>query len=107
MSENKIMSIHKTIAKAFRLAILVTGFAAATGFAQSAYPNKPIRLLVPFPPGGGNDVIARIVGQKLSERLGQTVIIDNRAGSNGIIGLQALAQAAPDGYTLGVGAAGP
>jgi tripartite-type tricarboxylate transporter receptor subunit TctC len=100
------MSMHQAIMRILRFALVVAGFAAANAFAQ-AYPTKPIRLIVPFPPGGGNDVIARIVGQKLGERLGQTVIIDNRAGSNGIIGLQALAQAAPDGYTLGVGAAGP
>jgi tripartite-type tricarboxylate transporter receptor subunit TctC len=92
--------------KTVKLALLVAGFAAANAFAQ-AYPNKPIRMIVPFPPGGGNDVIARIVGQKLSERFGQPVIIDNRGGSNGIVGLQALMQAAPDGYTIGVGAAGP
>lgn len=96
----------QTIIKTVRLALVIAGFAAGNAFAQ-AYPSKPIRLIVPFPPGGGNDVIARVVGQKLSERFGQPVIIDNRAGSNGIIGLQALAQAAPDGYTIGVGAAGP
>ena len=79
---------------------------ASTG-AALAYPSKPIRIIVPFPPGGGNDVIARIVGQKLSERMGQPVINDNKGGGNGVIGLNALAQAAPDGYTLGVGAAGP
>jgi len=100
------MSLRNITTRALRLALAVAAFAAANAFAQ-AYPAKPIRLIVPFPPGGGNDVIARIVGQKLGERLGQTVIIDNRAGSNGILGLQALAQAAPDGYTLGVGAAGP
>jgi len=71
------------------------------------YPAKPIRLIVPFPPGGGNDVIARAMAQKLGERYGQQVIVDNRAGANGIVGLQALMQSAPDGYTLGVGAAGP
>lgn len=72
-----------------------------------AYPSKPIRIIVPFPPGGGNDVIARVVGQKLNERLGQQVVIDNKAGANGIVGLQALMQAPPDGYTLAVAAAGP
>jgi tripartite-type tricarboxylate transporter receptor subunit TctC len=77
------------------------------GSGAAGYPNKPIRLIVPFPPGGGNDVIARVVGQKLGERLGQTVVIENRGGSNGTIGLVALMQAAPDGYTLAVGAAGP
>ncbi|VWX61272.1 conserved exported hypothetical protein [Burkholderiales bacterium 8X] len=75
--------------------------------AQGAYPNKPIRLIVPFPPGGGNDVIARVVGQRLTERLGQQVVIDNKGGGNGILGLQLLQSAAPDGYTIGVGAAGP
>jgi tripartite-type tricarboxylate transporter receptor subunit TctC len=64
-------------------------------------------MIVPFPPGGGNDVIARIVAQKLGERLKQSVIVDNRAGANGIVGLQAVLQAAPDGYTLGIAAAGP
>ena len=71
------------------------------------YPTKPIRLIVPFPPGGGNDVIARLVAQKLTERLGHQVVVDNKAGANGIVGLQALMQAPPDGYTIAVGAAGP
>jgi tripartite-type tricarboxylate transporter receptor subunit TctC len=96
----------QTILRIIGLLFIVAGFAATNAFAQ-AYPNKPIRLIVPFPPGGGNDVIARVVGQELSERFGQQVVIDNRAGGNGIVGLQALAQAAPDGYTIGVGAAGP
>jgi tripartite-type tricarboxylate transporter receptor subunit TctC len=82
---------------------------AAAGLPASAqnYPSKPIRLIVPFPPGGGNDVIGRVVGAKLSERWGQQVIVDNRGGANGMIGLQLLMQAPPDGYTIAVGAAGP
>lgn len=96
----------QTIIKTLRLSLVIAGLTASSVFAQT-YPNKPIRLIVPFPPGGGNDVIARVVAQKLSERFGQAVIVDNRAGSNGIVGLQALMQAAPDGYTIGVGAAGP
>ena len=80
---------------------------ATTSMAQSPFPNKPVKLIVPFPPGGGNDVIARVIGQKLSDRWGQPVVIDNRAGANGIVGLQALMQAPADGYTLAVGAAGP
>jgi tripartite-type tricarboxylate transporter receptor subunit TctC len=72
-----------------------------------AYPSKPIRLIVPFPPGGGVDFIGRIVGQKLAERLGQQVAIDNRAGANGIVGLEALKIAPPDGYTIGAASAGP
>ena len=71
------------------------------------WPARTIRIIVPFPPGGGNDVVGRLIAQKLSERIGQQVVVDNRAGANGIVGLQALMQAAPDGYTLGVGAAGP
>jgi tripartite-type tricarboxylate transporter receptor subunit TctC len=98
--------LKQTIVRTFALSLVLATVAAANAFAQ-AYPSKPIRLIVPFPPGGGNDVIARVVGQKLTERLGQPVIIDNRAGGNGILGLQALAAAAPDGYTIGVGAAGP
>ena len=79
---------------------------APQSFAQT-YPNKPIRLIVPFPPGGGNDVIARVIAQHLTERFGQQVVVDNKAGANGIVGLQALMQAPPDGYTIAVGAAGP
>ena len=72
-----------------------------------AYPVKPIRLIVPFPPGGGVDFIGRIVGQKLTERLGQQVAIDNRSGANGIVGLEALKTSAPDGYTIAAASAGP
>lgn len=66
----------------------------------SNYPNKPIRLIVPFAPGGSNDIMARIIGQKIGESVGQTVIIDNRGGASGIIGTDLAAKAAPDGYTL-------
>ena len=79
---------------------------AGAVYAQT-WPSRTIRLIVPFPPGGGNDVIARAVAQKLGERLGQQVVVDNRAGANGIVGLQALMQSAPDGHTIAVGAAGP
>jgi tripartite-type tricarboxylate transporter receptor subunit TctC len=68
-------------------------------FAQ-AYPAKPIRFVVPFPPGGGNDLIARITAQKLAESMGQPVIIENRAGASGQVGTQYVAGAAPDGYTI-------
>ena len=72
-----------------------------------AWPGKPIRMIVPFPPGGGGDYIGRLVGKGLSDRLGQQVAIDNRAGASGIIGLQALVAAAPDGYTIAAASAGP
>jgi len=68
--------------------------------AQNPYPNKPIRLIVPFAPGGSNDIVARLFGYKFAERFGQQVIIDNRGGASGIIGTDIAAKAAPDGYTL-------
>jgi tripartite-type tricarboxylate transporter receptor subunit TctC len=86
---------------------LATLALAPTAAHPQAYPTKPIRLIVPFPPGGGVDFIGRIVGQKLAERLGQQVQIDNRAGANGIVGLEALKSAPPDGYTIAAASAGP
>jgi tripartite-type tricarboxylate transporter receptor subunit TctC len=83
------------------LAGLLTGVHAVT-LAQGAasFPNKPVTIIVPFPAGGTADVLPRIVGQKLSEKWGQSVIIENRAGAGGNIGAQAVAKSAPDGYTL-------
>ena len=72
-------------------------------YAQADYPNKPIRLIVPFPAGGSTDIVGRVVAQKLSERLGQQVVVDNRGGAGGTIGADAAAKAAPDGYTLSIG----
>ena len=80
--------------------LAVLGLAFALGAQAQAYPTKPIRFIVPFPPGGGNDLIARIAGQKISDAMGQPVVIDNRAGASGQVGAQALAAAAPDGYTI-------
>jgi tripartite-type tricarboxylate transporter receptor subunit TctC len=73
----------------------------ASGIAQSQqYPSRPIRFIVPFPPGGGVDIVARAVGEKLAPRLGQPVVIDNKPGAGTTIGTAAAAQSAPDGYTL-------
>ena len=90
---------------------VVAGFAAGVGMllspvlsvAQSDYPNKPVRLIIGFPPGGSTDIVGRITALKLSERLGQQVIVDNRGGAGGTIGADIAAKAAPDGYTLTVG----
>jgi len=68
--------------------------------AQNAYPSRPLRMIVPFAPGGSNDIVARLIGHKFAERFGQQVVIDNRGGASGIIGTDIAAKAAPDGYTL-------
>jgi tripartite-type tricarboxylate transporter receptor subunit TctC len=73
---------------------------AAPVLAQDAFPSRPVKLIVPFPPGGPTDLMARVFGQKLSERWGQPVVIENRAGGNSAIGAQQTAKSAPDGYTL-------
>jgi len=77
--------------------------APAAALAQGVYPTKPIRLIVAFPPGGSTDIVARLVGQKLSERIGQQVVVDNRGGAGGTIGTDLAAKANPDGYTLTMG----
>jgi tripartite-type tricarboxylate transporter receptor subunit TctC len=82
---------------AFSLGGLLTPLAAQ---AQATYPEKPIRFLVPYPPGGGTDVIARILQPRLQAALGQSVLIDNRGGAGGSVGTAAVAKAAPDGYTV-------
>jgi tripartite-type tricarboxylate transporter receptor subunit TctC len=74
----------------------------AAGAVAQAWPAKPIRLMVPFPPGGSTDIVARIVAQKLSERLGQSIVIENRGGAGGTIGTAVIARSAPDGYNLTV-----
>jgi tripartite-type tricarboxylate transporter receptor subunit TctC len=83
------------------LVLLLPAVAAVQNF-----PDRPIKLIVPFPPGGPNDVIARVVGQRMSELLKQPVIIDNRGGAGGVVGTDVLAKAKPDGYTIAVTSAG-
>ena len=85
---------------------LIAALLSAAAFAQP-YPSKPIRIIVAYPPGGGTDVLARLVGKYLNDSVNQSVVIENRAGANGGIGLDFVAKSAPDGYTLLAIAAGP
>jgi len=79
------------------VAVSVTGAAV---WAQSSYPVRPIRLIVPYPPGGSTDLLGRTVGERLAERLGQQVVIDNRGGASTMIGAEIAARSPADGYTL-------
>jgi tripartite-type tricarboxylate transporter receptor subunit TctC len=86
--------------------LLVIAFVASqlvVGFAHAAYPERPIRMIVPSAPGGGPDVGSRLVAAELSRQLGQPVVVENRAGGSGVIGTEAIAHATPDGYTIGQG----
>jgi tripartite-type tricarboxylate transporter receptor subunit TctC len=87
------------ISRALLIALLLLSPSAALA---EEFPSKPIRLIVPFPPGGPNDIIARVVGQRMSEIAKQPVIIDNRGGQAGALGTDAVAKAAPDGYTIAI-----
>ncbi len=86
-------------AAAAAVVILTAGF-SGVALAQAGYPDKPVRLIVPFPPGGGTDILGRIVGDKLSTTQGWKVVVENKAGAGGTVGLDAAAKAKPDGYTL-------
>jgi len=89
------------------LITLALGLAAATGAQAQAWPNKPVTLLVPFPPGGSTDMIARTLGQKLQDKFGGSFIVQNQAGAGGTVGAAAAKRAAPDGYTIFVSSLGP
>jgi tripartite-type tricarboxylate transporter receptor subunit TctC len=80
--------------------MLALPLATGSANAQQNYPNKPIRLIGPFAAGGGSDFVGRLIGQKLTEQMGQTVVVDNRPGAASLVGTQIVARAAPDGYTL-------
>jgi tripartite-type tricarboxylate transporter receptor subunit TctC len=90
----------KFVTRLVTAASLVLSLAA--GAAAADYPDRPIRLIIPFPPGGSNDVVGRLIAKVLSEKIGQQVFVDNRGGAGGLIGTEALAKATPDGYTLGI-----
>jgi tripartite-type tricarboxylate transporter receptor subunit TctC len=95
-------SIRRAFVRVLAAAAVAGALGASPAFAQSgaAFPNKPIRLIVAYPPGGGADLTARTVAQKMSEQLGQPVVVENRPGANGGIGADQVAKAAPDGYTI-------
>jgi tripartite-type tricarboxylate transporter receptor subunit TctC len=92
------MRIHSHVGTA--LAALLLCAAGGAAVAADAYPARPVRLIVPFPPGGSNDIVGRVIGQQLGERLGKPVVIDNRGGAGGTIGTEIAIRAQPDGYTL-------
>jgi tripartite-type tricarboxylate transporter receptor subunit TctC len=87
-------------AAALAFAIAAIGWFPQAAQAADAYPSHPVRMIIPFPPGGSNDVVGRMVAQQLSQLLGQSVVVDNRAGAGGMIGIESGAKAEPDGYTL-------
>lgn len=95
--------MKKLILSILQLSLVICAGLAGTVLAQEAYPGKPIRFIVPYPPGGGTDIVSRLVTTKLSERLGVQVIVDNRGGAGGTIGIGMAAKGSADGYTLVMG----
>ena len=93
------MNYSTTLASALVLASTLTGIESAQA-AEANYPNRPVRFVVPFSPGGPSDVLSRLVGMKLTEAFGQTLVVDNRGAVGGILGVELAANAPPDGYTL-------
>ena len=82
------------------LVVAMTGALACADACAQAYPSKPVRIIVPYAPGGGVDIVARALGQELTKRLGQQIVVENKTGAGGNIGSDAVAKATPDGYTL-------
>ena len=104
----KVFLLRKPIIPAARALFAALLFAlAGAPAAQQTYPARAVRFIVPYPPGSGTDIVARMLGQKLAEAWGQQVVVDNRPGAGAIIGVDAVAKAAPDGYTIGIADNGP
>ena len=92
--------------KALRTLLIGLVFLYPALAAAQDFPNKAIRMIVPFPPGGPNDIIARVVAQRMAEILKQPIIIDNRSGQGGVVGTDVVAKSPPDGYTIAIASAG-
>src|SRR6266571_1067895 len=101
---NRLGSAGMRQLRVFVLAAFALGFTAAA-LAQS-WPSKPVKIGVPFPPGNTTDIMSRLIGPKIAERLGQQVLVENRPGASGMLGLDFVAKAAPDGYTIAAGQGG-
>ena len=89
--------------------LIAAVFPSAGALAQSTgiYPQRPVRIVVPYPPGSGTDIVARLLGQRIGEHWGQPVVVENRPGAGAIVGVDTVAKAAPDGYTIGIADTGP
>ncbi len=96
--------MRQSLLHAFALAVVAS--ALAGGALAQSYPSRPVKVIVPFPPGDAADILSRLIGPKVAERMGQPVIVENRAGASGQIGLEVLKNAPADGYTIGVGQGG-
>jgi tripartite-type tricarboxylate transporter receptor subunit TctC len=97
---------HSTTRRSFMLGAPAVPFLRLPALAQSGFPSRPIRIVIGFPPGGGIDILARLMAPKMSERLGQPVVVENRPGANGLIATQGVLQAEPDGHTILFGTTG-
>src|SRR5688572_11769876 len=98
---------HRAIRSMALLLGAIAGLMTAGHAASQAYPNKPVRLIAPYPPGGTSDILARIAGQKLAEAWGERIVVDNRPGASGSLGTEIAAKSAADGYTIVIGSVAP
>lgn len=95
-----IASVARSGERVFRLTALLSLLCLAVGAVAQPYPAKPVRIVIPFPPGGGTDSIVRAFSARFAEVLGQSLVLDNRSGANGNVGTELVAKSPPDGYTL-------
>src|SRR5689334_8346036 len=94
------MSHGHRVLQAVFCALALAGLLVTTAYAQQPYPTRAVRIVIPYPPSGGNDIVARAYADELTRRLGQQIVIDNRPGASTIIGTEMVAKSAPDGYTV-------